>query len=312
LRSHPLVAILMLTLGVLAGLTAGAPAAPGPGGWERLGTGATPTTPALNGAVYALNADAPGVIYAGGAFTDAGGNPTADYVAKWSGGTWSALGAPALTGAVHAIAYKGGKVYVGGVFANAGGNADADFLAVWDGTKWGPACNGPFGGNVVALQIVGSTLYAGIVNGFTDSYGENETSYYIGGTVATPVTGLRLGTSLDVLDIHNTGGETWSIAGYATYQATEKLSLHLRAEYLRDRGDQKFFVDSDGNSTNPDRVLGLTATAQYDLWKNVISRLELRWDHSLSGQETWGGSTVDSTPTLKNEVMLAANIIYKF
>jgi hypothetical protein len=38
----------------------------------------------------------------------------------------------------------------------------------------------------------------------------------------------------------------------------------------------------------------------------------LRWDHSLSGQETWGGSTVDSTPTLKNEVMLAANIIYKF
>ena len=160
--------------------------------------------------------------------------------------------------------------------------------------------------------LSGSTLYAGIVNGFTDSYGENETSYYIGGTVATPVTGLRLGTSLDVLDIHNTGGETWSIAGYATYQATEKLSLHLRAEYLRDRGDQKFFVDSDGNSTNPDRVLGLTATAQYDLWKNVISRLELRWDHSLSGQETWGGSTFDSTPTLKNEVMLAANIIYKF
>lgn len=160
--------------------------------------------------------------------------------------------------------------------------------------------------------LSGSTLYAGIVNGFTDSYGENETSYYIGGTVATPVTGLRLGTSLDVLDIHNTGGETWSIAGYATYQATEKLSLHVRAEYLRDRGDQKFFVDSDGNSTNPDRVLGLTATAQYDLWKNVISRLELRWDHSLSGQETWGGSNVDSTPTLKNEVMLAANIIYKF
>src|SRR6185369_1328616 len=75
--------------------------------------------------------------------------------------------------------------------------------------------------------LSGSTLYAGIVNGFTDSYGENETSYYIGGTVATPVTGLRLGTSLDVLDIHNTGGETWSIAGYATYQATEKLSLHL-------------------------------------------------------------------------------------
>jgi hypothetical protein len=160
--------------------------------------------------------------------------------------------------------------------------------------------------------LSGSTLYGGIVNGFTDSYGENQTSYYVGGTLATPVTGLRLGASLDVLDVHSLGGESWSVGGYATYQATEKLSLHARVEYLRDRGDQKFFVDGIGNSTNPDKVLGLTATAQYDLWKNVISRLELRWDHSLSGQETWGGSDTDSAPSLKNEVMLAANIIYKF
>jgi hypothetical protein len=160
--------------------------------------------------------------------------------------------------------------------------------------------------------LSGSTLYAGIVNGFTDSYGENETSYYLGGTLATPVTGLRLGVALDVLDVHDFGGETWAVGGYATYQATEKLSLHLRGEYLRDRGEQKFFVDSDGNGTNPDRAFALTATAQYDLWKNVISRLELRWDHSLSGQETWGGKDLDSTPNLKNEVMIAANIIYKF
>jgi hypothetical protein len=160
--------------------------------------------------------------------------------------------------------------------------------------------------------LSGSTLYAGIVNGFTDSYGENETSYYLGGTLATPVTGLRLGVALDVLDVHDLGGETWAVGGYATYQATEKLSLHLRGEYLRDRGEQKFFVDSDANATNPDRAFALTATAQYDLWKNVISRLELRWDHSLSGQETWGGKDLDSSPNLKNEVMVAANIIYKF
>jgi hypothetical protein len=71
-------------------------------------------------------------------------------------------------------------------------------------------------------------------------------------------------------------------------------------------------VDSLGNATNPDKVLALTATAQYDLWKNVISRVELRWDHSLNAQETWGGKDPDSTPSLKNEWMLAANIIYKF
>ena len=160
--------------------------------------------------------------------------------------------------------------------------------------------------------LSGSTLYAGIVNGFNDSYGENDTSYYVGGTIATPVTGLRLGTALDILDVHHQDGETWAVSGYATYQATEKLSVHFRGEYLRDRGNQKFFVDSLGNSTNPDKVLALTATAQYDLWKNVISRVELRWDHSLNAQETWGGKDPDSTPSLKNEWMLAANIIYKF
>jgi len=159
----------------------------------------------------------------------------------------------------------------------------------------------------------GSTWYAGFVNGFNENeskadYDNNSASYYVGGTLATPVTGLRLGASFDYLDAHNIGGETWSVAGYLSYQATDKLSLHFRGEYLRDRGDQKFFIDSIGNSTNPDRALALTATAQYDLWKNVISRLELRLDHSLSGQDVWGGNDGST----ENAWMLAANIIYKF
>jgi len=163
--------------------------------------------------------------------------------------------------------------------------------------------------------LAGSTLYGGFVNGFSSSYGDGQTSYYVGATLATPVTGLRLGTSFDYLDIHNISGETWSLAGYASFQATEKLSLHARAEYLRDRGEQKVYTTDPTDplaSTNPDKVLALTATAQYDLWKNVISRLELRWDHSLSGQETWGGKTAADAPSLKNAWMLAANVIYKF
>jgi hypothetical protein len=165
--------------------------------------------------------------------------------------------------------------------------------------------------------LTGSTLYAGIVNGFTDSYGDGQTSYYVGSTLATPVTGLRLGASFDYLEIHNIHGETWSVAGYASFQATDKMSFHLRGEYLRDRGEQKFFTfdssDPD-SSTNPDRSLAITATAQYDLWKNVLSRVEFRWDHSLSGQKTWGGLDSDGDPTRSrlNEYMLAANIIYKF
>ena len=102
------------------------------------------------------------------------------------------------------------------------------------------------------------------------------------------------------------------MAAYASYQATEKLSVHARGEYLRDRGDQKFFGDDvTGDRTNPNRSLALTTDVQYDLWKNVISRLELRWDHSLSHQKTWGGTTSFDDNRL-NEWMLAANVIYKF
>jgi len=159
--------------------------------------------------------------------------------------------------------------------------------------------------------LAGSTLYGGVVNGFSSSYGDNLTSWYAGATVATPVKGLRGGVSFDALDSHNFSGETWAVGTYLSFQATEKLSLHARGEYLRDRGDQKFFVDSDGFSTNPNEVLAITLTAQYDLWKNVISRLELRWDHDLTNDKAYGG-TVPGEPELVNAWLLAANIIYKF
>jgi hypothetical protein len=173
--------------------------------------------------------------------------------------------------------------------------------------------------------LSGSTLEAGFVNGLDDpegraDYDENSASYYVGATLATPVTGLRLGAAFDYLDVHNLRGETYSLAAYTSFQATEKLSLHFRGEYLRDRGEQKFFTTDFTDptaSTNPDRVMALTATAQYDLWKNVISRLEFRWDHSLSGQRVWGTPRTDGeggvvSGSLRNEWLLAANLIYKF
>ena len=93
--------------------------AAGPGGWNHLGHGARPRTPALDGAVYALNADKPGLLYVGGNFINAGGHAAADHIASWNGTAWSAVG-PKLNGDVHAIAYHAGKVYAGGVFTNAG------------------------------------------------------------------------------------------------------------------------------------------------------------------------------------------------
>src|ERR1051325_95133 len=87
--------------------------------------------------------------------------------------------------------------------------------------------------------LSGSTLYAGVVNGFSSKNSlvglETQTSWYVGNTLATPVTGLRCGVAFDYLDRHEPG-ETWAVSGYGSYQATEKLSVHARAEYLKDRG----------------------------------------------------------------------------
>ena len=158
-RTHPTTTVTRPTTALPAG--SGSALA---GAWSHLGDAGRAGTASLNGAVYALNADAPGLLYAGGSFTSAGGNSKAAHLASWNGSKWAAVGSPALNGDVHAIAYHAGKVYVGGVFKNAGGDPNLDFLAEWDGSKWGAVCNTPgpaVTANVNALQIIGSTLYIG-------------------------------------------------------------------------------------------------------------------------------------------------------
>lgn len=146
--------------------------ASGPGGWNHVGHGATSAASALNGAVYALATDSSGItLYAGGAFTNAGGKAAADHIAKWNGVAWSALSSVTLNGNVRAIAVHAGKVYVGGNFINVGGNGALDYLAEWNGTSWSSPCNVPnsITAAVLALQIIGSTLYIG--GSFADGAG---------------------------------------------------------------------------------------------------------------------------------------------
>ncbi|NOS69149.1 MAG: hypothetical protein HOP33_04385 [Verrucomicrobia bacterium] len=57
-------------------------------------------------------------IFAGGYFGTAGGT-TANYIAKWDGSTWSALGS-GMNGTVNALAVSGTNLYVGGGFTKAG------------------------------------------------------------------------------------------------------------------------------------------------------------------------------------------------
>ncbi|MEY2466448.1 MAG: hypothetical protein QOD03_969 [Verrucomicrobiota bacterium] len=171
--------------------------------------------------------------------------------------------------------------------------------------------------------LSGSTFSGGVINGFNASAdGTSQTSWYAGATLSTPVTGLKLGATFDYVDHHGPGskdndevasnsGNTFVVGLYTSYQATEKLSLHLRGEYMHDKADL-FEEDDFGANGFGAKVYEVTATAQYDLWKNVISRVEFRWDHS---NDKFFGSNSNSSfgdPTRKNAFMLAANVIYKF
>jgi predicted porin len=164
--------------------------------------------------------------------------------------------------------------------------------------------------------MAGSTLYGGAVSGYSANVnnfgvygkapysGANLSSYYAGLTLATPIKELRLGAAFDWLELYEWPGQTWAGSVYASVQATEKLSFHARAEYLKDSSHVLFQPPTD-------QVLDVTLTAQYDLWKNVITRVEFRWDHSLNDSDAFGG-TFQGIPEDGNAYMLALNVIYKF
>ena len=157
-------------------------------------------------------------------------------------------------------------------------------------------------------SLAGSALYVGIVDGYSSSVGNDVTSYYVGATVATPIKALKVGAAFDYQTSHdnnlNHPGYSESLALYASIQSTEKLSFHLRGEFAE-------YTQSLTGSGYGNEVLAFTGTIQYDLWANVLSRLELRWDHVSDGHNSYGGETAGS-PNDRDEYMVAANIIYKF
>jgi trimeric autotransporter adhesin len=135
----------------------------------------------LNGPVHALSADGTGNLYVGGAFTNVNVSsildvlPSADYIARWSGSAWVAVGSNgsgngSLNATVYSLLASGGKLYAGGYFTDVNNKGtvlnNADYLARFDGSNWsamgsGPAGSGPIGIGVGALAMVGTTLYAG-------------------------------------------------------------------------------------------------------------------------------------------------------
>ena len=158
--------------------------------------------------------------------------------------------------------------------------------------------------------LSGAVLYAGVVDGLVAAANlADTTSIYVGATIPTPVEGLAAGISWDYrlengpsagLSNGNSGAWASALAGYVSYDVTEKIAAHYRIDWA---------TGTDGSFTvvnqSEDKVLSNTLTVDYKAWENVISRLELRWDHSLDGTSPFG-------VTDRNDITVAANVIYQF
>ncbi|MDO7854265.1 T9SS type A sorting domain-containing protein [Hymenobacter convexus] len=136
--------------------------------WSPLGAGMSSSN-GTTGYVYALALAGNGDLYAGGAFTHAGG-ALANRVARWNGVAWNPLGAGLGGGVsqdVEALAVaSNGDVYAGGYFTLASG-VPANYIARWNGTAWSALGTGTGASNgvnytVFALAVAGNgDVYAG-------------------------------------------------------------------------------------------------------------------------------------------------------
>jgi len=190
----------------------------------------------------------------------------------------------------------------------------------------------------------GASFSSGVVYGMDSNIGDNRVNIYAGLTIPTPIKGLAFGAAFDYTSAcfkgydfvdydydqygdANNSVEVYSFAAYATWQATEKLSLNLRGEYAHgDANSAYYFYDYYGyynsyigheSERYSADVFSLTATLQYNLWANVISRLELRYDTVCAksheaGYDYYG--TFHDTYNYPNvdQLSLYLNIIYKF
>lgn len=150
----------------------------------------------------------------------------------------------------------------------------------------------------------GATLYGGAMYGFSSSTADNMANYYGGVTIPTGNEKWGVGLAYDYVH-QNGGGNTannsyQSVYGaYVSFQATEKFSVHARAEYA---AGEIISLNAAGEAAD---IYSGVITLQYDLWANVMSRLEIRYDDIEDGA-AWFGTEDDE------QWLVALNLIYSF
>jgi len=113
-------------------------------------------------------------IYIGGSGLNIGGDPNADYLAKWNGSAWVSVVAGCNSSVYDLVFDSYGNLYIGGNFTN-WGNANGNYIVKWNGSALSSLGTGLQAGECRTLAFDSSgNLYVG--GGFTSAGGVANTA----------------------------------------------------------------------------------------------------------------------------------------
>jgi hypothetical protein len=101
---------------------------------------------------------------------------------------------------------------------------------------------------------------------------------------------------------------TWqAYAGYVAYDWTEKLRTAVRGEIFRDADGARTLAAGSGANVT---LYGVTATAQYKIWKGLMGRLEYR--HDQANRKVFAATGDGTTPTSRHQDTISIALDYLF
>lgn len=223
-------------------------------------------------------------IYAGGFFRSVG-RVEANYIARWNGTNWSALGSGVKgsndfsTTVVSAIAVNGSNVYVGGNFTNAGG-VSANNVAKWDGNRWsalGSGLNGP----VSAIVLSGSDVYVG--GSFTTAGGGS--ANYIAKWDGIGWSALGSGLNSNVTAIASTSG-VFFVGG--NFTSAGGINANHIAQWNGTTWGSLSGASSNGVNGTVNSIIPTTPTSLY-IGGTFTTAGGIGVNHLAQGYSSWSG-----------------------
>lgn len=180
--------------------------------------------------IYALAIDNSGNVYGGGSFLNWDGVANEDYIWKYNGSVFSALGT-GMGSVVRAITvHPDGKVYVGGVFTT-GDGVTLNGLGYWNGTTFVAmgATAGVSGSSATVLAIVVLRNGNLAIGGDFTSAGGSSGFNYVAGWNGSTFTLLSTGMDAAVYSLAELANGTVAAGGFFTTAGglalTDRLAL---------------------------------------------------------------------------------------